>query len=481
MKTFRINFIAVELFIITILFFSITPILSWDSGHYLKYLETLNGNASFSSWDIARGIVFPYLIKISTDVFGHTLNGIMVMMFIFYLLSFYIIKMSLKQLFPKNNLVYVLFIVLFALDALIFGWYHVLLTEFVASTITIVAIYLGYWYTFNSYENSKIKFIVVSILFLILIPISWHLKQPYILLTLIPLVISVISSYFLSKKNNTKKTKYIKISILIMSLFLTFLSIQYWKDHLKNHNNNMAEKRSSKYFLAKQITTGVRFIGDGKINLYSDLTTTIKQNTILDNEEKQDLIKIFDDGMNIKSSVLFLKYNFLHHPYLLFEGYIKNYLSIANLVDHEFYENKAIAYRCYQDSIKNTFHMPPYEKYIVNFKQVIDESLVGKFFSKLIKKSDIMFSLLLILAPILMIISFIQIRKSSDELYIRKMYMVFLINFLAFIHVFEHAFLGAIIDRYAFPVYPILLLSIIIVFVEVLKKLNFMNFVRNKV
>ena len=38
-------------FIISILFFCLSPIITWDGGHYLHYLPILNGDEKFENWD----------------------------------------------------------------------------------------------------------------------------------------------------------------------------------------------------------------------------------------------------------------------------------------------------------------------------------------------------------------------------------------------------------------------------------------------
>ena len=59
----KYKFILV-LLVLVIIFFSSSLVLTFDSTHYLTYVNILEGNAPFSSWDIVRGPVFPIILYI---------------------------------------------------------------------------------------------------------------------------------------------------------------------------------------------------------------------------------------------------------------------------------------------------------------------------------------------------------------------------------------------------------------------------------
>ena len=84
---------------LTIIFFSFSVILTYDSGHYLGYVSIFEGKSEASSWDIVRGPVFPLIIHLSNILFGKTSTGILVCIFLFYLSFILICHIICKEIF----------------------------------------------------------------------------------------------------------------------------------------------------------------------------------------------------------------------------------------------------------------------------------------------------------------------------------------------------------------------------------------------
>lgn len=464
-----------ELLVIVILFFSLPAVITWDGGHYLHYLPILKGELSFENWDIARGLSFPFFIYIFQNILGDSLNSLLVLLFMFYILSYLIVKLLIIRFSLNLKISLALFYIFFVFDILIFNWYHVLLTEFITASIALVSIYLSYEYGFMKYNENKIKFILISIYFILLIPITYHIKQPYFLIVLLPLVFSLFT-FYVNRDLTDKTTIKLKIIVLILSLATLLGSISLWKSFLVSQNNKLTENRSTMYFLNKQLICGVRMIGNSNLERINDeffLENSIKQNIILSENEKIEILNILNNKNNNLIAIDYISYLLITHPFELLKGYIKNYLSMANLFPHEFYENNAIAYRYFNTNTDTTFYMPPYEKYILNYKQHIgNKTLLVKLLENLKMKSDFLFKILPIFSIIIIFFSLILLKKSRNQELSIKYYFILMLSTISFVHILSHAILGALIDRYVFPVYPLMILVWILLLEDIAIKLT---------
>ena len=142
----------------------------------------------------------PLIIYTITELFGDNTLGFVLGTFIFYLtgiISGYLIIS--KVLLTQSNktiktLIWILFVILFIFNPLIIGYYHVMLTEFVAMTFTLLTIYLSIkWISLDPLKE-KMKFVLYFLIFLIISISMWFLKQPYVIVTLIPISLATILS-----------------------------------------------------------------------------------------------------------------------------------------------------------------------------------------------------------------------------------------------------------------------------------------------
>lgn len=250
----KINLItSKEFFIISILFFCLSPIITWDGGHYLHYLPILNGDEKFENWDIARGVSFPILLYFLNKIFGNSLNSLLVFQFIFYILSYLIAKTIVYRFQIVKKVSLTLFYIFFVSDVLIFCWFHVLLTEFLTACIALVSIYLSYEYSIIQYSENKKRFIYISLYFIFITTFTFHLKQPYILVVILPLVLSVFT-FFVHNNYKDSKTIILKILVILFSFFLLLVSNIVWKQFLISKNNKMNENRSSMHFFNRLLS-----------------------------------------------------------------------------------------------------------------------------------------------------------------------------------------------------------------------------------
>ena len=161
------NIAIILIFItLTMMFFTYKVTITYDTSHYLWLSSLLAQNGDFSTWDIARSVIFPLFIRISNILFGYNTTGLLVGMYIFYIIMivtcYFIYKDTIKdeECCSKTMkwIFIILFLILIAINPMIFGYYHTLLTEFLAITLAILGCYLSWkWMNVNFKEN-KIKY-----------------------------------------------------------------------------------------------------------------------------------------------------------------------------------------------------------------------------------------------------------------------------------------------------------------------------------
>src|SRR4030042_278743 len=137
----------------------------FDSGQYFSYFKILSGELSGESWDPVRGAIFPIYLKIITDLFGNTINSLIIPVVFFHLLLFFIASYFVISSFDDSyslskRTIWILLILVFAfiiVDPLIIGFYHAVLTEYIASTIALLSCLISYFLYKSTIRNERIK------------------------------------------------------------------------------------------------------------------------------------------------------------------------------------------------------------------------------------------------------------------------------------------------------------------------------------
>ena len=142
---------------LTLVFFMYAPTICWDSANYVSYVQIFERISPMSSWDVTRGIVFPLMIYLSNIIFGKTTMGLLILMYIFYLIFIYFIYKILDEVLKcKNKERYIsIILLLIYFNPIIFGYYHALLTEFVAITLSVFSCYFSWKYINIEHKNIK--------------------------------------------------------------------------------------------------------------------------------------------------------------------------------------------------------------------------------------------------------------------------------------------------------------------------------------
>ncbi len=512
--------------LLTIIFFSYDVIITYDSSHYLWLTNMLTENGSFANWDIARGIVFPLLIFITNTLLGYNPNALLICMYIFYLLMVYVcyliykeIMMNKKKSTNYNIIQIILFVVLILLNPIVFGYYHTLLTEFVATTISILMCYLSWKWIDNTFQKNKKKYIMFNIIFCFFTMISWNLKQPYVTITLLPLFVATIISIIKDRSKYNVISKLITNCICIIGLVF---SIILWNKILVLNNVNFKDDRSSSSFFSKMIIEGIsnynrefdeseyqleqikkneKISGNDKTKIYSVLNQSsneyknfiILKQTNLNSKDMYEILFLKEKDLSTGEAIKFTLKTLIEKPIFLLEGYVSNYLAIINIYKINFEsgkiivvkefelanssENKAIAYRTYNTGLKSTFSFPEeYEKYAKPYENEIRPVGIFNFYMQKTQKiSNVVFQFSLLILPILLIISLVKFFKSSkkyNDEYIKILNLIIILYSYSFMHIVCHIILGSSIDRYAVPAYITTIIGMFLDFYLIKNKKN---------
>lgn len=509
--------------IITIsVFMKFTLLITVDGSSYYQYLKYFEGKASFGEWPTVRGFSFPLIIFLITKIFGNSIRGILIGFLLFFLgMAFFAYKI-LKALIKENGLeqrqilYWVLFVFFFLFNPLIIGYSHTLLTEAVTPFFYFLAAYLCLKWNEIDFKENKKKFIIYSVILILIGVFVWFIKQPYApaywgLL----LITSVMSGIYHHKLRFFLQ----KIPVFVLCLVCTVLSIMAWNQFLINNGKENVENSNST-MLANSSIGFVYHYKQIKKSEFCDIEyiqnkniSEKDKNKIFEleknNEEWCDYLVLFDiyglssnyietsviiqkeKTVNLKEVANFYIKNFMKHPFLIIHSYYENYLVLLNLEGKIGYvptgimeanvvgENHGIGYIVFTEGYKNCWWLWQDPKELPqDMKNLFDGmshfesntntgSKVSAIMQILEKGSDLTFTIFLYLSLPICIYGFIMsIIKKKDKSY----FMITVLSGSAFIGIFFHVFTDALIDRYSYPVYPLMLLCMIIMCMDKSKK-----------
>ena len=512
------------LVIMFIIFFACSEVITWDSAHYLSYVNIFEGNAPIASWDIVRGPVFPFIIFLSNSLFGKTTQGIMITQFLSFTILFFTIQFFLNKLIRngKHKTIKIRIIeAILLFNPIILGYYHVLLTEFVAITLMMFSLMVSYfWFNTDSRKNRAF----CSLYFLLAVPFSYYLKQPYICCTLLPFGFAFLLSII--RKFDWHKVVNFFVSCLGILLLLVVFN-KSWNNYLISNGVNMNTGRDTSSIFAKQLLNGIanysinnsyNFETFEEDNLLSD-----KEKDIIRNTENKDLITVIDivDSGNVlerdviianednnissKSALIEIASTFFKYPNLITVNYIKNYCalsSVCNIASDEAgvvyhvasgynflnaYENEAIAGKVFREG-DNIFSMT--DALYANaqyYKQTITSTPLTNTENMLKTPTSIIYKYVIISMPVVLLIGFLSYILSKNKVtsYDKKIYYISILLLLtSMFGVAANAISCSIIDRYTVEFFiPGFIgnIGIVVYVIETIKKskLNF-NEVKNE-
>lgn len=519
-KNYNVIFIVLFLFFI-VFYFQYAVTITWDSAHYMNYVNIFEGTAEWNTWDVVRGPVFPIIIFISNFIFGKTSQGLLMNSLFYYLImilfSYKILDYFFKniEITKKNKYVFLaVSLIIIIINPIIYGFYHTLLTEFVAITLSVLSCYLAILWVDTDYFKNKKKYLFINFIFIILTVFSWFLKQPYVSCSIFVFGIAYLISILKSRKlmNFICRTCTIASTIIIL-----IISIALWNKILIYMGNNPNSDRNPTNSLGNQLVNAIEYLDivDNKEIYNKDYIKSSK----LDKKEKKEVLKlikkkkkyvIIDEYKNNKiidsdyiivddtkistiDSILYVCKNFFNKPLKIMDAYLTNYLSIIDIYSTstedsiEYVSNKkidldfsneisSISYKPYSYGSSNIFYMlPEMHDRVTCYEQTNYVSKILNYLMIFLGKAYlILFKLLFLLLPISLLTSIIMRIKSKNKLQNNKLEIIIILLGFSFLHVLLHVVTGAIIDRYAIPAFistyfGIILLGYLLIF---RKKIN---------
>lgn len=228
-------------------------VLSYDSGHYL-WLSDLIKNNNFSQWDIIRNPIFPLHLNLSKSFFSDSIIGLKIPMVIYHLAIFGILYalillaanyQSGKAKFWVSTVTFLLI----ACDPTILGYFHAVLTEYMAATIAALACLLGFK-LYKSQFNSK-QFWFLNLALILISLVGWHIKQPYLGIGLFPYTIAYL--LMLTRRPGVKAWL-VGVGIVAL-LFVTVIgSTMGWELFLEKRGNPLDVSRQFNTWLIRHLS-----------------------------------------------------------------------------------------------------------------------------------------------------------------------------------------------------------------------------------
>jgi hypothetical protein len=407
------------------------PIFTYDSAHYLSYQDILSGEKNLEQWDPIRGIVFPLILKLDMAIFGENNNAFLIpliaaLILLFALACYFVIfELNIEDK-RYQNLVVALVFVLIVLDPLILGYFHVVLTEYLAATCLALSclVALKLYLHSNSLEKPDRRFAGYAVYYVLAVPLAYSLKQPYVGAALYPLILITILIIARSPKLKTILTFSMINGIVLVALGL---SIAAWNAVLPDAGMAGRADRQVNSFIRKS---------------YLDNLKILQQGGVL------SLCKVFA-----------AKYCALSN--------LCSYDQKKNIISAQFSlsrtcENGIIGYYIFTPERVNLFPvLDKLKPYIKPFAAVSKPpGYLNRLLEALSIKSTLLFSLLYLLLPfIFVMIAIIKLwRYRTSSPYT----LLFLCSGSALLNAVVHSIIYFPIDRYLFMGYPLLLVTLII-------------------
>jgi hypothetical protein len=405
---------------------------TYDSGQYFSYFRILSGELPWSNWDATRGIVFPLYLKVVTDLFGNTMNALLIPAIVCHIFLFvaasHLLLDGLKEAFSwskkRQRLLLLIVFAFVAMDPLILGYFHAALTEYVESSIALLSCLLAYVFYKRSSRGPRTKLIFFTT-FSLLVIIAWHLKQPSVGAAWLPLfLVSIV--LMVHQKNRTFSYHMLLGNVFVIATLL--VSILAWdKAIARSGVASSPQRRTTSYWLERYY------------NQSFDLVT--------------------------------------HAPGAFSANVVTYYLSSSNVygndfansrIDRRFYltravQNGYIGYHIFFYGLSNMQLPSVYPKsYMENIAYYSSRSYPPMVLNDFLKNSSIrstvLFSTLYLLVPFYFL--FLSLLLITAGLGKNHLMISYLCCGTAFLNALEHAVFARLLDRYLFLGYPLLLISL---------------------
>lgn len=496
--------------------FSLPLVITFDTGHYFQYLRILNGLDSFDSWDRIRQPGYPLFLYFVSNLLGTNQHSFLLIHLLLLLLvvGFTVNFIWKNYTSASARLFGTFFIVVFIiLDPLVVGYFHVLLTEAFAATISATSCFLALIWTpmLAAEKQSNRKIAAIMALWIFLLVYSYHLKQTFIFCALFPFIASTVIGT-LSNKSQCNQILLASKRIFVALLFLA-LSIAAWATFLPiSGSAEMREREPLRagttvliQGLSKAKSLGsINALGkSNQLNNFPEWVQTevkeLEQGSIYSSSctrlfqlgdatsAKYSILKCKGDRPNLLEVVNFLVKSALRAPIVTLSSYGESVARLVRLkpsgiatgggVYSISLENEAIGFKVFT-GVQNSFWMPSkLAEEVESLKQPRIETSRG-FFGKIPYKwfrghSQVLFTFVLLILlfsfPFLLIYFVKTVRSSTSN---RPVWLFCLAaSGTTVFHFAIHIIFGGAIDRYAFPMYFVGLFALGLALVDLVDRL----------
>lgn len=438
----------IALFVITLVFFSFTLVITYDGGHYLNYVAILEHELPTETWDIVRGPVFPVMIYVFDMIFGKSATGMLVGMFVVYLIfilaCYKLVTELCASLKIRGEKIIMAVILWFTImNPIVFGYFHVVLTEYVAITLAAVNCLVAYFWSVCDAKNTK-KMIWFLVYFVLETIFGFHLKQPFVVLSFVPMIVAAIIGIC---RNVSLKNVLFRAGTVLMAMIMLFLSIVIWNKIVDGMGANKESGRDSASLMNSQIL--------GSAQIFVD----------------DDGDGVMNNNISTLQSVGILLGKFFENPGKILKVYSMNYCGLIGLckittedgvgfsptdelVFWNLYETVFIAYQVYRESEDiSTMPSAQLERAERYSSYSSMKSKIKIFFIKMEKITNILYKICMLMAlPCFVVICFVR-KKDTKRLHDRQFILCTIMLATTFCYLIFGAVLGLIIDRYSAPVF----------------------------
>ena len=240
--------------LIALIDFYFPLVLSYDSGHYL-WLSNLIKQNNFSQWDIIRNPIFPLHLHLSKSFFSDSITGLKIPMVIYHLIFFIVIYALIllaanyksgKAKFWVSTAIFLLI----ACDPTILGYFHAVLTEYMAATFAALACLLGFKLYKSNFYSKQFWLLNLALIFISLV--GWHIKQPYLGIGLFPHAIAYL--LMLTRRPGIKN--WLVGAGIVALLVVTLVgSTMGWELFLAKRGNPLDVSRQFNTWLIRHLST----------------------------------------------------------------------------------------------------------------------------------------------------------------------------------------------------------------------------------
>lgn len=481
LKNKKLIIIASAVFLFGLIFISVPMGIFPDSVGYYKYLHIFLGQVPMSEWWTIRGPGYPILFYFAYIIFNNILGGMLILSYLIFLTLVFVIYFIAKKVLGLLNsrkpvviTTYVLIVLLIVLNPIIFGYFHVLLTEYVVMLLAVLSCLLAWQWIEVDFKSNRRKFLIYGITFILLGAYTWYVKQPYITIAMSPLLIAGI----ISLVKNRSLYNVIQRLVCIISVTLgVAIFIVSWNVILNFTGATANGLGNQDQFVSRGVyisLTDVRYQqsnGEVIANIGDRHGSVIDKMTFNYSGENPSV----SDGIKIWFSIL------MKHPLVVFDSYLSNYLSAVNVYGQNvsegvFYpykhralyggENSSIGLFVFSEP-DNISRWTPDSQLDENlFLIEYDKTLSLPVFNKLGKLHLGLYIVAFLLLPVFFVCSVIACRRrrriNSDSGQNKTYELVVILLGMTLINIIFNIALGAILDRYVYVTWPAFSLAMVL-------------------